>query len=85
MREFQIIIQDALGIHARPAGELSAMAKQFTSDILLRKADQEADLKNPLALMRLAVKQGECVTILADGADEEEALERLKAFFENIM
>ena len=35
-----------------------------------------------MKLMSLAVKQGDTVTVTAEGADEDEAIAALKAFFE---
>ncbi len=78
MKQFEFIVQDVMGIHARLAGDMAAAAKKFTSLILLKKGEKEADLKNPLAIMRLAVKQEELVTITALGEDEDQAVEQLK-------
>ncbi|HBG12277.1 MAG TPA: hypothetical protein DDX68_11955 [Clostridium sp.] len=44
----------------------------------------EVDLKNPLAIMRLAVKHEERVTITAAGEDEIRAIEQLKDLIANI-
>jgi phosphocarrier protein len=78
VKQFEFVVQDAMGIHARPAGDLAAAARRFTSHLLLKKEKMEADLKNPLAIMRLAVKQEEEVTITAAGDDESQAIEELK-------
>lgn len=78
MKQFEFAVQDVMGIHARTAGELAAAARKFTSHILLVKENKEADLKKPLAIMRLAVKQEETVTIRVVGADENIAMEELK-------
>ncbi len=78
MKQFEFVVQDAMGIHARPAGDMAVEAKKFTSLIILKKEKMEADLKNPLSIMRLAVKQEERVTISAAGEDEDLAIEQLK-------
>lgn len=78
MKQFEFVVQDAMGIHARSAGDMAVAAKKFTSLILLKKENMEADLKNPLAIMRLAVKQEERVTITAAGEDENQAMDALK-------
>ncbi len=78
MKQFEFIVQDAMGIHARSAGDMAAEAKKYTSHILLIKEKMEADLKNPLAIMRLAVKQEERVTITVAGEDENQAIKELK-------
>lgn len=82
MKEFNYVIQDELGIHARPAGLLVKEAGKFQSTIKIKKGDKEADAKRIFAVMGLAVKKTEELTIYADGADEAEAIATMKAFFE---
>ncbi len=84
MRQLEFVIQDALGIHARSAGDMAAAAKKFTSLITIKKEDIEADLKNPLAIMRLAARQEERVIITAAGEDENQAIEQLIELAESI-
>jgi len=84
VKQFEFVVQDAMGIHARPAADMAAAAKKFTSLILIKKEEKEADLKNPLAIMRLAVKQEERVTITAAGDDENQVIEQLKDLIANI-
>lgn len=84
MKQFEFVVQDAMGIHARPAADMAAAAKKFSSLILLKKEEMEVDLKNPLAIMRLAVKQEERVTITATGEDEIRAIDQLKDLIANI-
>ncbi|GLC78848.1 HPr family phosphocarrier protein [Lacrimispora brassicae] len=84
MKQFEFVVQDAMGIHARSAGDMAAAAKRFTSLITLKKEEMKADLKNPLAIMRLAVKPEERVTITAEGEDENQAIEQLKELAEKI-
>lgn len=69
MKSIDITIQDKEGLHARPAGILSKAAKGFESKV--------ADMKKIFAVMGLAVKCGETVTIAADGPDEDAAIEEL--------
>ncbi|MBE7721630.1 HPr family phosphocarrier protein [Lacrimispora indolis] len=84
MKQFEFVVQDAMGIHARSAGDMAAAAKQFTSLIKLKKEEKEADLKDPLAIMRLAIKQEERVIISAAGEDENQAIQQLKDLIEKI-
>ena len=80
MKEFNYIIQDELGIHARPAGMLAKEAIKFQSTIKIKKGDAEADAKRILGLMRLGVKKGENITVSVDGADEAEAVSAMEEF-----
>ena len=82
MKSFTYLIQDEMGIHARPAGLLVKTAKQFQSTIMLVRNDESIRLDRLIALMNMAVKQGQKVTITADGVDEDAALDALKVIFQ---
>ena len=83
MKQFTYTITDPLGIHARPAGLLAKEAKQFASTCTITKGDVTKKLTQLMMLMSMGVKQGDVVTVQADGADEEAAITALKAFFES--
>lgn len=80
MKSFEYTVKDELGIHARPAGLLVKEAKKFQSECTITKGDKTKKLTQ---LMSLGVKQGDTVTVSAEGADEDTAIAELKAFFEN--
>jgi len=82
MREFEYTIKDAVGIHARPAGMLVNCAKSFGSRVTLIKGEKSADASRLFAVMGLGVKYGDRITLRAEGADEDAAMEALKKFFE---
>ena len=75
MKEFRYVIQDPLGIHARPAGELVKALSHFQSELKLKKGEKSADAKRIFGIMGLAVRQGEEIVITAEGPDEEEAIQ----------
>lgn len=81
MKEFQYIIQDKLGIHARPAGLLVKLAKGYTSKITISKGDQLADVTKLIALMGLGIKMNDKITVSAEGEDEAQAITALQDFF----
>ena len=82
MKSFEYTINDELGIHARPAGLLAKEAKKFESECTITKDGKTKKLSQLMMLMSLGVKQGDTVTVAADGADEDSAIAELKAFFE---
>lgn len=82
MKQFNYTINDPLGIHARPAGLLAKEAKKFASVCTITKGEQTKKLTQLMMLMSMGIKQGDAVTIQAEGADEDAAIEALKAFFE---
>lgn len=82
MKQFDYTIKDELGIHARPAGLLVKQAALFTSKITVKNGAKEADGKKLFAVMSLAVKKGQTVTVTVEGSDEEKAAKALQSFFE---
>ena len=84
MKTFEYTIKDELGIHARPAGMLVKEAKNFASECTITKDGKTKKLTQLMMLMSLGVKQGDTVTVAANGEDEDAAIETLKAFFEQI-
>ena len=82
MKDFAYIIQDELGIHARPAGLLSKLAKSFAdTTVTVTKAGTPVKATQLMKLMNLGIKQGDEVTVAADGAAEDEAISALQTFF----
>lgn len=82
MKTFQYKIQDEIGIHARPAGLLVKEAKKYGSKIRIKVNDKEAEATKLMAIMSLGVKNGQTVEVIAEGEDEECALEGMQRFFE---
>lgn len=81
MKEFNYVITDAVGIHARPAGLLVKEAKKYESKIVISKEGKSAEATKLMAVMSLGVKCGETVKVEVTGADEDTAYEGMVAFF----
>ena len=80
MKEFKHVINDPLGMHARPAGMLVKAVAPYASKITVTAPTGTADAKRLMALMRLAAKQGMELTVTVEGADEEKAAADLQDF-----
>ena len=80
MKVFTHVIQDPLGLHARPAGMLVKAAAGYASAVTIEAPSGKADAKRIMAVMRLAAKQGMELTVTCEGADEEAAAAGLQAF-----
>ena len=80
MKEFEFVVTDPQGIHARPAGLLVKEAKKFESNISVFKGARKGDLKKIFTVMTLGVKQGEAIKVQVEGADEEQAASAVEAF-----
>ena len=80
MKEFKHVINDPLGLHARPAGQLVKACAGYACAVTVTAPTGKADAKRLMAVMRLAAKQGMELTVSCDGADEEKAAAELQAF-----
>jgi phosphocarrier protein HPr len=72
-----VVIPNALGLHARAAARFVQVASRFKSRILVSREGRTADGKSILGLLALLADQGADLTITADGADEQEAVKSL--------
>lgn len=80
MKEIKYIITDVQGIHARPAGLFVKMAAEYPCKVTIEKDGREVDAKRILGVMSLGVKQGEEITIKADGDKEDDAVAAIGEF-----
>jgi len=81
MKEFQYVIKDPVGLHARPAGLLVKQAAGFQSKITVSGNGKSCDAKKLIMLMSLGITQGMEVTCQIEGEDEEAAFEAIQKFF----
>jgi phosphocarrier protein len=76
-------VTNKTGLHARPASDLTMKAKEFSSSIIIRNLalEQPVDInaKSMVKIMAGRIKKGDRVEILAEGEDEQQAVEALTA------
>lgn len=81
MKQISYVIQDPLGIHARPAGALVKQAKAFPDTALsVAKGDKTVKATQLMKLMGLGVKTGDTITVTAEGPSEEAAIAAMEEF-----
>jgi len=73
----EVIIENQVGLHARPATFFIQKANEFKSSIWVEKDDRRVNAKSLLGVLSLGIVMNTKVTIIADGADEEEAIATL--------
>ena len=83
MKEFSYTVKDKVGIHARPAGLIVKLCKEFKSEIYIKKDEKEVKADKLIAIMSLGIKEGDTVTVFINGEDEEEAYRAVYSFFES--
>ena len=65
------------GIHTRPAGLLVKEAKSFACDVIVECNGKQASAKSLFKLQTLGLYQGVEVTVLAQGEQAQQAVERV--------
>ena len=79
MTDGQVVIVNALGLHARAAAKLVNLAKTFTCSIELCVGDKSVDAKSIMKVMMLAAGQGTVLTLRTSGEEEKDAFEAISA------
>lgn len=75
MKQFDYTIKDALGIHARPAGQIAKIAREYDETAILVEHDgRVAKASSLMKLMSLCAKQGGVITVKAEGPSEDAAI-----------
>ena len=83
MKQFTFVVRDELGIHARPAGLLAKLAKEYKDTVItVTKGNETVKASQLMKLMSLGVKKDNEVTVAADGPSEDDAIAAVQKFFE---
>ena len=73
-----VTIVNKLGLHARAASRLVNCASGFASEIRLVKGTRSVNGKSIMGVLTLAAARGTELIIVAEGADEDQALEAVR-------
>ena len=72
-----VVVQNQVGLHARPATFFIQKANEFKSSIWVEKDERRVNAKSLLGVLSLGITKGTSIVIIADGADEQEAVATL--------
>lgn len=72
-----VLVQNQVGLHARPATFFIQKANEFKSSIWVEKEERRVNAKSLLGVLSLGITKGTTITLLADGSDEKEAVAAL--------
>lgn len=75
----EVTINNQVGLHARPATFFIQKANEFKSSIWIEKDERRVNAKSLLGVLSLGIVKGSTITLVADGADEQEAIDTLTA------
>lgn len=72
-----VMVQNQVGLHARPATFFIQKANEYKSSIWVEKDERRVNAKSLLGVLSLGIVGGTSIRVIADGADEEQAVEGL--------
>ena len=78
-----VMVQNQVGLHARPATFFIQKANTYKCTIMVEKDDRKVNAKSLLGVLSLGIIGGTTIKIIVDGSDEKEALEGLVALVES--
>ena len=73
----EVVINNQVGLHARPATFFIQKANEFKSSICVEKEERRVNAKSLLGVLSLGIVKGTTINIIADGADEDAAIATL--------
>ena len=77
----ELLVQNKMGIHARPAAMIVRITNKFKADVHVEKEDEQVNGKSIMGLMMLAAARGSKVKFVATGPDAEQMLAEIEALF----
>lgn len=73
----EVVVNNQVGLHARPATFFIQKANEFRCGIWVEKDERRVNAKSLLGVLSLGIIKGTKINIIADGADEEDAVSAL--------
>ena len=70
-------VNNQVGLYARPATFFIQKANEFKSSVWVEKEERRVNAKSLLGVLSLGIVKGTAITLIADGPDEEEAVNAL--------
>ena len=84
MVEKTVTVVNETGLHARPAAALVQFVKNIPGDVEIVKDGKVANAKSIFNVMSLGISKGTEVTVRVNGEDEEENLNKVVEFIQNL-
>lgn len=78
-----VVVQNQVGLHARPATFFIQKANEFKSSIWVEKEERRVNAKSLLGVLSLGIVGNTSIRVIADGADEEAAVDALVKLVES--
>ena len=78
-----VTVQNQVGLHARPATFFIQKANEYKSSIWIEKKERRVNAKSLLGILSLGIVGGTDIRIIADGSDEQAAVDALVELVES--
>ena len=78
-----ITIQSKVGLHSKNATKFIQLANEYKSSIWVESSERRVNAKSLLGVLSLGVLQGMTVKLIAEGADEQDAVVAMQALVES--
>ena len=78
-----VVVQNQVGLHARPATFFIRKAHEFECSIWLEKEERRVNAKSLLGVLSLGIMGDTEIRIIAGGVDEEQAVNALVALVDS--
>lgn len=78
-----VMVKNQVGLHARPATFFIQKANEFKSSIWIEKEERRVNAKSLLGILSLGIVGGTDIRVIADGSDEQQAVEALVELVES--
>ena len=75
----ETVVNNQVGLHARPATFFIQKANEFKCSIWVEREERKVNAKSLLGVLSLGIVKGTAINLIADGSDEKEAVEALIA------
>jgi len=79
----EVVVNNQVGLHARPATFFIQKANEFKSSIWVEKEERRVNAKSLLGVLSLGIVKGTAVTLIAEGVDESAAVATLAELVES--
>ena len=77
-----LVVQNKMGIHARPAAMIVRLTSKFRGEVFFDKDDEQVNGKSIMGLMMLAAGRGSKIRVQAQGPEADQLIKELEALFE---
>ncbi|RJP68888.1 MAG: HPr family phosphocarrier protein [Candidatus Abyssobacteria bacterium SURF_17] len=81
----KVIVQNEVGLHARPAKNLVSELNKYTSDVYIEKDGYRVNAKSIIGVLTLAAVKGTELMVIAEGEDAEEVLDVVERMFKECL